>query len=1248
MSSPSNLYAEKVYAEHPLQLWSLDDDINYLSLISESDRDLSNWEIVNGSASNATILDEPFPNSFTTNLSGDAPTASSSFSLLKSPVVFSTSDLNTEMATVSISAYLYVESPYITSIEIGYEYYDNELNSYTDVLKYIPISTHGTWIFISEIFNVPNQNVDYKLLFKYSYISGDPSSTYSLYINGITVGQWAEEFQSGSLGGNVVAIPSEIAIEDTLGIASEAYGFSDLKAYHIINQGRLLAKNTGIPMVYGASNVTKIYPHPEQEPSIIFPGLGVFNESGKYKDSTIEFWLRVLQESSSQQKIFGPISSNDGLYVRGPFLILKINDQTASYYIGEWGRPMLVHIRFANNTFSVLINGEQVLSLSANPSEISFPEPENESGKSQDWLAFYSYENFPSFEIDCFAIYSYSVPSIVAKRRFVYGQGVEFPENINRSYSGTSLFIDYKFADYTNNYNYPQIGRWSQGLTDNLTENNGRLEGVSYDLPQLIFDNKTQSEWESQIADAQDEPISFITLRPNSEWSNTQGAIYFNNFNFINGGTEAFYMVVKENTIVDENQTLFAIYDESNNYIKIQINAQDVDYIVKYGNEEPEVFASVGRFYAADSTEIYSEAYGDNEERSYAVGFNLEAASNYFGGKVATILGKRSGLSMYVGNNKELNEVFQGNIYRVGFLNKRQSNIIRDSVNGEGLIWGSSAQGAFTWNSEFLDDPSVDLDGGLYSDEFFAAVADGGSPAYLARNELLEIIPSYGLYLSRFFTKYFLDILSYGYWEDQIPLSYFGQYVDDTFGNKYYDLDFVQFNIDYPAPSQYYAESETTGPWTYGELYDEYSNPIQRTYESLDNFLYTGYADYSDLSNRTLKTYRYNTSSSMVKTYVTFQILESGANSTITSFTNTEPAPKNGVIRPGSNWLTTKYEVVDGMIIYPPSGINFQDIAIVTHLEIINPGLSQFPISIRSLQFASQALNNSYATPIGTRFGVPMYPFTRSGIYYDFKSPNPFSIYKGSSPYLYLTQKSGVTLRGDYDPTVSRGIATPMNQNKAPNYKVIAFQSAIRYDEDFFPYGQTEIMEIESRDRLIKIYMAATHPTGQRAKLYAVNGRTGEIENNIVFYWNGRIVKEPALEPKEWGMLGIGLSQAMNLGGQTGFIRVTGPIIANSISHYQSTNLQEVQQVSSRPWFRVKQIDSTEIEWDFWRQSYIWNGVLVISTKSFYGVSPEDIYKTYTGNNKIIVDDSQALQLNSYEYVVIKDAAWQTQTVSPV
>lgn len=1234
MSSPSNLYAEKVFAEHPLELWSLDDDINYLSLISESDRDLSLWtELVNGTATVSSLPDAPFENSRTTVLEGNAPTGSSSFFKITSPDLFTTSNLNTDMATMSIASYMYIASPYITSVEIGYEYYDSNLNISTEVLKYFPISTYDSWVFLAETFNVPEKNVDYRLVIKFSYIAGPSGSSYPLYVNGLSVGQWAEEFQSSSLGGNVVSLPASIAISETLGIETQAYGLSEAIGYHLINEGRLLARNTGLPMVYGGANVTRIYPNSTGGPSIIFPGQGVLNEAGKYRDTTVEFWLRISQDSSYQQKIFGPIGSTDGIYVRGPFMLLAIGSETASYYVGEWSRPMLVHLRIANNTASILINGEQVLSMDSDFGSVAMAEQLSLDGKDQDWLGFYSYDNFSSFEIDCFSIYSYSVPAVVAKRRFVYGQGVEFPENINRSYSGTSTFIDYKFADYTNNYNYPQIGRWQQGLTDNLSASDNTLSMVDYQLPEIIFDNKTSSDWSEAIADPQNELLPFMTLRPTTDWDNTQGAFYFSNFNLISGGTQAFYLIVKEKELATSNKTLFAIYDDNNNYIKAQINEQDIDYIVKYGNEAPEVFASVGKFYVGEE---------------FSVGLNLESASNYFGGKVATILGKRSSLSLYVGNSKELNEVFDGNIYRVGFMNKRQSKTLQDSFAPNGLIWGYDAGGSFAWDNEVLEEPARDFDGGQYSTELFAFVADGGQPAYYAQNQLINLIPSYGLFLSRLFSNYFLDILSYGYWEDQIPLSYFGQYVDDAFGNKYYDLDFIQFNINYPAPSQFYEETENTGPWSYGDLYSEYSTPIQRTYESLDSFLYTGYADYNDLSNRAIKSYSYNTASSMVKSYVTFQLLSSGANASLSSFTNLEAAPKNGVIRPGSNWLTTRYEVVDGMIIYPPSGIDFKDIAIVTHLEIVNPGLSQFPIKIRNLQFASQALNNSYATPIGTRFGVPMYPFTRSGIYYDFKAENPFSIYKGSSPYLYLTGSSGIWPRGNYDPTVSRGIMTPMNQNKEAEYKVIAFQAAIRYDEDFFPYAPVEILEIEAKDRLIKIFMAATHPEGKRGKLFAINGNTGELENGLVFYWNGNLVKEPSFEINEWGMLGIGLSESLNVGGTTGFIRVTGPIMANSISHYQSTNLQEVQQVSSRPWFRVKQFDATVLEWDFWRQSYLWNGVLVISTKSFYGVNPSDIYKTYTGNNKIIIDDDEFLEFGSYEYSVIKDAGWQTETVSPV
>ncbi len=66
MSNPSNLYAEKIYAEHPVALWALDDVADYISLIDEADRNVTSWTITGGSAVVYSATDEPFINSQTT------------------------------------------------------------------------------------------------------------------------------------------------------------------------------------------------------------------------------------------------------------------------------------------------------------------------------------------------------------------------------------------------------------------------------------------------------------------------------------------------------------------------------------------------------------------------------------------------------------------------------------------------------------------------------------------------------------------------------------------------------------------------------------------------------------------------------------------------------------------------------------------------------------------------------------------------------------------------------------------------------------------------------------------------------------------------------------------------------------------------------------------------------------------------------------------------------------------------------
>jgi hypothetical protein len=58
--------------------------------------------------------------------------------------------------------------------------------------------------------------------------------------------------------------------------------------------------------------------------------------------------------------------------------------------------------------------------------------------------------------------------------------------------------------------------------------------------------------------------------------------------------------------------------------------------------------------------------------------------------------------------------------------------------------------------------------------------------------------------------------------------------------------------------------------------------------------------------------------------------------------------------------------------------------------------------------------------------------------------------------------------------------------------------------------------------------------------------------------------------------------------------------------------------------------------------------MLVLSTKSFYGVDPDTIYKSYTGTNKIIVDTDKKVTLKGYEYNFYQAIGWQQSTATPV
>jgi hypothetical protein len=1236
MSNPSNLYAEKVFSEHPTGLWALDDSADYISLISETQRNLLNWKITGGTHQEySQSVDEPFINSYVGKITA-TPTSSETASVIAiSNNIMNLSDFNQYLKTFSVGAYFYSESSYVAGFEIGYQYTDTTSGQDITHLKNYDTIVNKNWIFISETFDTPPDNTEIRLVFKINFIGGSEDPDVFL-VNGITLGQWSEEFASTSLGVYPTDIPSIISLPSQKGIIAKCYGLQELNGYYLVSDNMLKAKNSGIPIVYGTSSLTTLYPN-GLNPSLIVPGVGMLNESGKFRQYTLETWLRINSYSNDRKRIIGPIASQDGIYVDGPSIGLKIGNEYKTYYVGEWTRPMLVHLRVGKDTSSLLVNGQEVISLNYLTESLSLPAMLN-GVKDQDWIGFYAHEDIYPIEIDCVGIYPYVVATAVAKRRFVFGQGVEIPENINTSYSGTSVFIDYEFADYTSNYSYPKIGSWNQGFSDNTSIRNKSLSVTSHPLPEMFLSSKTKEELFSDCKEIQS-PITknFFSFRPNSSWNQTSAYIFFKNFDFLGSSVSGFYGCFQIPQTSATAQTLFKIEKENtDSYFLIQLLNNQISYIIKYGENVETIYSPL----VAQPGELID------------VGLNIPLFVSRFGSPASDFFGSLSDLRMYVAGDKNGLSTFTGNIYNIGFCTAYNFQKIRLLFNEIGVpIWNEDLFPIYQNNQLInidggIDTTSMPPSGGL-TDTANGALS-GGGVVTIEEDSLMDHIASYTLLPVTAFNEYKLAVSSSAYWEDQLPLTYFAESVLDKRGDQYFDLDFIQFNIDYPIPSKTIAIETVPQDWTYADLSDEYGMPVQRTYTSLDNYLFTGYNDYEDLKNKISKDYRYDTDGALVKSYVTFQYTELGANQTSFYFTKTERPPRNGVLVPGQDWMTTKYEVVDNMIIYPPRGVDFNDLSIVTHIEINVKDSETNNVSIKKLSYASQALNESDASPIGTRFGTSVYPYTKTGIYYNFKKNNPFSIYAGSSPYLYLTKTSGIQLKGKYDPLINRGLSIPVNSSRSEGFKVIAMQMAVRFDGDYFPYAPTQIFEIQSKDSYIKFYMVASDPAGRRAKIYAIDAKTGLVQDGIGFYWNGKVVKEPVLTLQEWGFLGINFSSSLNFSFFEGAVRLTGPLLFNSISYYQSTNLQEVQSIAERPWFRVKVLGSYPLDWEFWDSgSFNWNKVLVLSETSYYGVNPSDVYKSYTGTNKIVVDDERPIRFGEYTYTIFTDVVWNQFTLDP-
>lgn len=1227
MSSPSNLYAEKVFSEHPLGLWSLDEDIPFLSLAGTY-KDLQYWTVTGATVTLDTSLVSPVLNSKIYKVSGEGFDGTYPGQItVTTPNLFKFSELNKDLGTITISTYFYAESPKISKISFGYRYLDG--STPVDTLKEVTTISTGAWGLLSETFQIPDISQDISLIIKINYNEDEtPGTQYNIFITSIVAGQFAEDANAVSSGASIIDIPNDIAISQTSGVKINAYGIQDTPGYFIVNNKTLYARNFGLPMVFGTGSGTTVYPNPSG-PSIIVPGFGFLNKVGQYRDLTLEAWIKIESMATSPKRIIGPIASDDGLYVDGPFLTLKIGNVTGSHFMYEWGRPMLIHIRVVNNFASLLINGEQVLSLDIVTDSLSLPDQFDNyfsaNRKEQDWIGIYSYDDINLFKIDAIAIYPYQVSEIIAKRRFIYGQAVDFPESVRSSASGSMMYIDYPFAEYTNNYSYPNFGKWNQGISENLKVDLNQISSPDYELPTVYLAHK-----KSSITGLTATTSSIVFTSENSfipgELVNISSLI-------INDTNSSAYNLSNVE-VVSSTQTTFTVANTTG-IVSTYVSGGVATSVISQTTDN--MLADLGDIQELETNKYLS--LRPNQSWNNTAGYLLFSKMNLLYQPLKAFYGifEVSELSenkqiLFKVENETTRNYFEVSLaddtisYIISYGNL--GNVIVHSVSG--ILANEKFSAGISINDfsrlfsnnllSFFGDQSQlkvyvagnknltsTFTGKIYNisfvtDKSFAEISDSFDANFVALSSetLLAYKASYSLIARYYFDQFVMDIETSSLWEDYLPLRYFAKYVKDARNQSYYDLDFLQFNVAYPESS------------IVGNSYSTDNNPV--------------------------------------KTYISFQQIAEGSNKTISDFQSIQPASSTGTVDPGDEWVTTLYEVVDGMIIYPPSSVSINDLAIVTHIDIKNSSSIRKPIKIKSLEYASESFDDLSPNPVGTRFGIPIYPYTRLGVYLDYKRKNPFTIYKGSTPYLYLTKNSGIRLRGTYGQPASRGLATKINQSKSEGYLLNGVQLSLKYDQPLFPLAPVELLEIEGADSQIRIYVQASNESRTRGKIYALDTIAGALDDSVVFYINGIPTKNPNINIHEWAMLGIQFTGKLNFDSYAGELRITGPAIVNNVSYYQYDQNRQAQTITFREWINVLYSETATLDWDYWNAtpSIQWRGVLYILSTKTYDIDLSQIFKTYVGTNRFIFTNPNVLSLQGYKYSIYNNVVWQTKTLSAV
>ena len=435
----SSIYCDRVYGEHPIGLWPISDHLTYLTLLDIADEDISTWD-------DSTASNHVTATSYTAFLRDRVPTFPGIGGTYKV-----TGETNTGVESGTTYHYTEIAKTGIISpneingqdnIDIGFWGFHSGLFTFFEVVligedgevaeiqaggsKYVPariVVKGDTWEPVYATFPAPTLGPDpeaFGVRIRAYYPSG---AEYSYLIGGISIGQGYGSRVLLEEGTKSFAPTKASGLRhiDDLGnlVSIPEYGFGRDTAYVINKDNKLMATTAGIPMVYGDAYSISVLNSGDETLAMVVPGKGCFHDGGRNSELTLETWIRLnfSPQELGSHKLIGAVWSTDGLYLDRGFLVLSVNGQRVSYELKSVDGPQLVDVVFTSQKVSLFIDGEEIGSVAQSnvyPNSYNF---------NTDWIGVYGHDAI-DLELGPIAIYPYAVSSLIAKRRYVWGQGV--------------------------------------------------------------------------------------------------------------------------------------------------------------------------------------------------------------------------------------------------------------------------------------------------------------------------------------------------------------------------------------------------------------------------------------------------------------------------------------------------------------------------------------------------------------------------------------------------------------------------------------------------------------------------------------------------------------------------------------------------------------------------------------------------------------------------------------------------------